>query len=116
MYVLCASMSCRKVHISKATLDALQDAYVVQPGEGRVRNGYLDEHNVETFFIVARRSRPTYLTVEVWKAFRPPLSLPLPLPPPLPLPLPLPIASLDAGTRGRSSNSESGEFTSGDYT
>ncbi len=53
----------RRVHITKATLDALQGSYDVQPGEGGTRNGYLAEHNVETFLIVARRLKAPRLAI-----------------------------------------------------
>ncbi|XP_065212348.1 adenylyl cyclase 78C-like isoform X3 [Planococcus citri] len=40
-----------RVHISKATLDCLHNAYDVEPGYGESRNSYLKEHEVETFLI-----------------------------------------------------------------
>ena len=47
----------RKVHISKATLDYLGDAYEVDPGHGETRDSYLRTHGVETFLI--RKSQPS---------------------------------------------------------
>lgn len=47
----------RKVHISKATLDYLGDAYEVDPGHGETRDTYLRTHGVETFLI--RKSQPS---------------------------------------------------------
>ncbi|XP_067013810.2 adenylyl cyclase 78C [Anabrus simplex] len=40
-----------RVHISKATLDCLNSAYEVEPGNGDTRDNYLKEHGVETFLI-----------------------------------------------------------------
>ncbi|XP_063224161.1 adenylyl cyclase 78C [Bacillus rossius redtenbacheri] len=40
-----------RVHISKATLDCLNDVYEVEPGHGDTRDSYLKEHGVETFII-----------------------------------------------------------------
>ncbi|XP_018899991.2 adenylate cyclase type 8 isoform X2 [Bemisia tabaci] len=48
-----------RVHISKATLDCLKDAYEVEPGHGDTRDPYLKEHGIETFLIKrAEPSRP----------------------------------------------------------
>ena len=45
------------MHITRATLDALGGAYIVEAADKRPRNTYLDEHGVvETFFIVSRSS------------------------------------------------------------
>ena len=50
----------RKIHITRATLDALGGAYVVEAGSERPRNTYLEEHGVlETFFIVSKSSDVT---------------------------------------------------------
>ncbi|XP_026684774.1 uncharacterized protein LOC103516636 [Diaphorina citri] len=40
-----------RVHISRATLDCLQEMYEVEPGYGDTRDSYLKEHQVETFLI-----------------------------------------------------------------
>lgn len=40
-----------RVHISKATLDCLNNAYEVEPGYGETRDNYLKEQGVETFLI-----------------------------------------------------------------
>jgi len=43
------SFSC--VHITKQTKDILKDEFVCEPGYGRLRDKYLRDNNVETFFI-----------------------------------------------------------------
>ena len=35
-----------RIHITKATLDALNGAFAVEPGNGRERSKYLATHNV----------------------------------------------------------------------
>jgi hypothetical protein len=47
----------RRVHISKATLNYLKDAYEVEPGEGEKRDAYLRIHCIETFLI--KRTEPS---------------------------------------------------------
>lgn len=42
----------RRIHITQATLQYLNEDYEVEPGHGGERNAYLKEHNIETFFIV----------------------------------------------------------------
>ncbi|XP_059488765.1 adenylate cyclase type 2 [Neocloeon triangulifer] len=41
-----------RVHITKATLLQLGNRFEVEPGNGGSREGYLDEHKVETFLII----------------------------------------------------------------
>ncbi|XP_012285023.1 adenylate cyclase type 2 [Orussus abietinus] len=41
-----------RVHVTKATLLQLGDRFEVEPGEGGSREGYLADHNVETFLII----------------------------------------------------------------
>ncbi|XP_062893878.1 adenylate cyclase type 5-like [Mobula hypostoma] len=41
-----------KIHITKATLQFLNDDYDVEPGYGGVRNAYLRENRIETFLII----------------------------------------------------------------
>ncbi|KDR14082.1 Adenylate cyclase type 5, partial [Zootermopsis nevadensis] len=40
-----------RVHISKATLDCLNDVYEVEPGLGETRDNYVKDHGVETYLI-----------------------------------------------------------------
>ncbi|XP_078689365.1 adenylate cyclase type 2-like [Branchiostoma floridae x Branchiostoma belcheri] len=46
-----------RVHITKATLDELQGYYKVEPGDGHLRDDYLKENNVETFFVIDPKAR-----------------------------------------------------------
>lgn len=43
---------CRRIHITKATLQYLNGDYEVEPGFGGERNAYLKEHNIETFLVL----------------------------------------------------------------
>ncbi|XP_062505112.1 adenylate cyclase type 5-like [Corticium candelabrum] len=45
------------VHVSKSTLDCLKGRYYILPGNGRKRDSYLDEKNVETFLIDSSQHR-----------------------------------------------------------
>lgn len=44
--------ACRRIHITKATLQYLNSDYEVEPGFGGERNAYLKEHNIETFLVL----------------------------------------------------------------
>ncbi|XP_035209748.1 adenylate cyclase type 8-like isoform X1 [Stegodyphus dumicola] len=57
-----------KVHISRATLDYLGDAYEVDPGHGETRDAYLRTHGVQTFLI--RRNQPTVSPSKFCQSFR----------------------------------------------
>ena len=46
-----------RIHITKATLDALNGAFKVEPGNGQLRSKYLAVHNIETYLIVHDGSR-----------------------------------------------------------
>ncbi|XP_034941918.1 adenylate cyclase type 2 [Chelonus insularis] len=41
-----------RVHITKATLDQLDDRFEVEPGNGGTRESYLADHKIETFLII----------------------------------------------------------------
>lgn len=41
-----------RVHVTRATLDALGGEYEVEAGHGDSRDAYLRDHNVDTYFIV----------------------------------------------------------------
>ena len=47
---------CSKVHISKATMDALQGTFCVEPANGWSRSNILENQKVETFFITSRNT------------------------------------------------------------
>ena len=49
------ALSCRRIHITKATLDHLHGEYDVEPGYGVERNGKL--RGIETFLIIANHPR-----------------------------------------------------------
>ncbi|GIY90382.1 adenylate cyclase type 2 [Caerostris extrusa] len=57
-----------KVHISKATLDYLGDAYEVDPGHGETRDAYLRTHGIETFLI--RKNQPSVSPSKFCQSFR----------------------------------------------
>lgn len=40
-----------RVHVSKATASCLKDAYELEPADGHLRDGYIRQAGVETFFI-----------------------------------------------------------------
>ncbi|XP_063703935.1 Ca(2+)/calmodulin-responsive adenylate cyclase isoform X3 [Culicoides brevitarsis] len=52
-----------RVHVTRATLDALGGEYEVEAGHGDTRDAYLRDHNVDTYFIVppAHRRKPLML-------------------------------------------------------
>lgn len=55
--------SFRRVHITQATLNCLQGEYDVEPGDGALRNQYLRDHCVTTYFIVPpHRRRKVHIT------------------------------------------------------
>ncbi|KAK4877004.1 hypothetical protein RN001_009510 [Aquatica leii] len=41
-----------RVHITCATLSQLGDRFEVEPGDGRSRDGYLEDHKIETYLII----------------------------------------------------------------
>ena len=43
---------CRRIHITKATLQYLNGDYEVEPGFGGERNAYLKENSIETFLVL----------------------------------------------------------------
>lgn len=46
-----------RVHVTKATLEALGGEYEVELGHGETRDLYLREHGIDTFFIIPSASR-----------------------------------------------------------
>jgi len=53
-------LSCRRVHITKQTLDFLGDKFEVEQGEGGNRDAYLADHKVESYLIVPPKPAYTY--------------------------------------------------------
>ncbi len=51
LHVVCIH---RKVHISEATLNELEGAYQVKPGNGSARNTILKEKNIPTYIVVSQ--------------------------------------------------------------
>lgn len=43
---------CRRIHITKATLQYLNGDYEVEPGFGGERNAYLKDNSIETFLVL----------------------------------------------------------------
>lgn len=52
MKVLLFLPVCRRIHITKATLQYLNGDYEVEPGFGGERNAYLKENSIETFLVL----------------------------------------------------------------
>ncbi|XP_071038292.1 adenylate cyclase type 2 isoform X2 [Parasteatoda tepidariorum] len=44
------------VHITKATKDLLQTEYMIEPGNGNIKDDYLNKLNMETFFIAPKKT------------------------------------------------------------
>ncbi|XP_069960075.1 adenylate cyclase type 2 isoform X2 [Cherax quadricarinatus] len=44
-----------RVHITRATLNQLDDKFQVEPGQGYLRDQYLADHKVDTFLVVASK-------------------------------------------------------------
>ncbi|GAB0089440.1 Adenylate cyclase [Sergentomyia squamirostris] len=67
-----------RVHITKATLDHLDDKFEVEPGNGANREAYLADHKVETYLIIPPKKSTTDLSkVTPNNSPKPPDSLPI---------------------------------------
>lgn len=51
------SLSSRRIHISRATLDCLEGTYKTEDGRGRDRSEFLLKHNIDTFLICPQEER-----------------------------------------------------------
>ncbi|CAG5097767.1 Similar to Adcy2: Adenylate cyclase type 2 (Mus musculus) [Cotesia congregata] len=46
-----------RVHVTKATLDQLENRFEVEPGSGESRDSYLADHKIETFLIIPLKKK-----------------------------------------------------------
>ncbi|XP_044583203.1 adenylate cyclase type 2 isoform X1 [Cotesia glomerata] len=46
-----------RVHVTKATLDQLENRFEVEPGNGESRDSYLADHKIETFLIIPLKKK-----------------------------------------------------------
>lgn len=58
-------MCCRRIHITKATLNYLNGDYDVEAGVGGERNTYLKKNNIDTYLIVGCSQKRVKLLWEV---------------------------------------------------
>lgn len=49
---MCFKFHVRRVHISSVTLEHLNGAYKVEEGDGEIRDPYLKQHLVKTYFVI----------------------------------------------------------------
>lgn len=49
---ICLKFHFRRVHISSVTLEHLNGAYKVEEGDGEIRDPYLKQHLVKTYFVI----------------------------------------------------------------
>lgn len=49
---ICLKFDFRRVHISSVTLEHLNGAYKVEEGDGEIRDPYLKQHLVKTYFVI----------------------------------------------------------------
>ena len=61
IFIYCVN---RRVHISRAAFDNLKGAFEVEPGNGKERDHFLAENNIETFLIVGKTKTSTANTPE----------------------------------------------------
>ena len=52
--LLLVHVTCRRVHISEATKEALKGVYDTEPGDGGERDPYLERTGTKTYFIVEK--------------------------------------------------------------
>lgn len=57
-----------RVHITKETLDCLNDHYEVEEGNGGERNSYLKDHQIQTYLIVPKDSYRTVINYKLYLA------------------------------------------------
>lgn len=60
-FVLLLKYNFSRVHITSVTLAHLNGAYKVEDGDGDVRDPYLKEHNVKTYFVINPKVSSTFI-------------------------------------------------------
>lgn len=59
--IIALKSHCSRVHITSVTLAHLNGAYKVEDGDGDVRDPYLKEHNVKTYFVINPKVSSTFI-------------------------------------------------------
>jgi len=58
--IVCVLLS-RRVHISSVTLEHLNGAYKVEPGNGLSRDSYLKEHGIITYLVINPKVKKSHM-------------------------------------------------------
>lgn len=56
----------RRVHISSVTLEHLNGAYKVEEGDGDIRDPYLKQHLVKTYFVINPKVSILDSVISLW--------------------------------------------------
>lgn len=57
----------RRVHISSVTLEHLNGAYKVEDGDGDIRDPYLKQHLVKTYFVINPKVSTRESAISLWR-------------------------------------------------